>query len=293
MARVFRHTYSKALPEGSEVLTRRGKKYARFKDGRGKTLTAPLSQDGKKVIREASKWYIEYKDNDGKMRKVPGFKDKQATEQKASELERDAERVRSGYKPKEHEQLCKPLKEHIEDFRRFLESKGSGKSYVAQTVKRVEHLFEVCKFAFWSDISASKIMNGIAGLKYKGQKLSTQTFNYYLQSIKQFCRWLVQDGRAAESPVENLKNVKVVPTFERRARTPDEFRTLLEATEARPVRFGLTGHERAMLYRFAAETGLRANEIRSLKVSNFDFDDFVVIAQTGYTKNVTVHRNKG
>jgi hypothetical protein len=40
-----------------------------------------------------------------------------------------------------------------------------------------------------------------------------------------------------------------------------------------------------MLYRFAAETGLRAKEIRSLRVANFDFDKCLLTVVAGYTKN--------
>ena len=90
MARIFRQTYTKPLPEGAEIFTRKGRKYARFKDSRDKSVTAKLSHDGTKVIREAPKWYIEYKDADGTIKKVAGFKDRQATVQYANELERDA-----------------------------------------------------------------------------------------------------------------------------------------------------------------------------------------------------------
>lgn len=54
MARIFRQTYTKPLPAEAEVFTRKGKRYARFKDGRGKTVTAPVSLDGAKVIRETA-----------------------------------------------------------------------------------------------------------------------------------------------------------------------------------------------------------------------------------------------
>ncbi len=40
MARIFRHTYSKPLPKNSEVFIRKGKKYARFKNSKGKMITA-------------------------------------------------------------------------------------------------------------------------------------------------------------------------------------------------------------------------------------------------------------
>ena len=70
----------------------------------------------------------------------------------------------------------------------------------------------------------------------------------------------------------------------RKALTPNELMELLEATEAAPERFGMIGYERAMLYRFAAYTGLRANEIRNLTASSFDFDNCTVKVKAAYSK---------
>ena len=65
MARVFKQTYTKPVPEGAETFTREGKRHARYKSGKGKTVTAPLSEDGSQIILEATKWYVEYRDADG------------------------------------------------------------------------------------------------------------------------------------------------------------------------------------------------------------------------------------
>ena len=90
----------------------KGKRYARFKDSKSKVATAPLSKDGTKVIIETAKWYIDYTDANGKRCRVPGYTDRKATEQKATELERTAEHIDSGYRPKEHNELARPLMEH-------------------------------------------------------------------------------------------------------------------------------------------------------------------------------------
>ncbi|MHC4680835.1 MAG: tyrosine-type recombinase/integrase, partial [Planctomycetota bacterium] len=119
-----------------------------------------------------------------------------------------------------------------------------------------------------------------------GERMSAQTFNFYLQAMKQFCKWMAQDRRASESPLEHLKglNVRTDRRHDRRSLEPDELRRLLEATAAAPKRYGMSGPERYLLYRFAAETGLRANEVRNLKVRDFDFDRLAVTAKAGYSK---------
>ena len=62
-------------------------------------------------------------------------------------------------------------------------------------------------------------------------------------------------------------------------------RQLLEATRAAGSRFGMDGYQRALLYRLAVETGLRADEIRSLTVGSFDFERRTVTVGSQHTKN--------
>ncbi len=50
----------------------------------------------------------------------------------------------------------------------------------------------------------------------------------------------------------------------------------------------MSGYERALLYKLAVATGLRKNELRTLKVSAFDFDNKTLTVETCYSK----HRRK-
>ncbi|MHC4154613.1 MAG: tyrosine-type recombinase/integrase [Planctomycetota bacterium] len=65
----------------------------------------------------------------------------------------------------------------------------------------------------------------------------------------------------------------------------DEVLRLLAATEKAPTRFGMTGHERALLYLLALETGLRVKELRSLTVSSFNCDDALVTVEGGIARS--------
>jgi integrase len=60
---------------------------------------------------------------------------------------------------------------------------------------------------------------------------------------------------------------------------------MVEAAAAAPRRFGMAGHARALLYRLAIETGLRASELRSLTISSFDFDNCTVTVEAAYSKH--------
>ncbi len=79
-------------------------------------------------------------------------------------------------------------------------------------------------------------------------------------------------------------NVLTDQQHDRRALEPDELRRLLETVVSSPKSFGMDGYERYLLYSFAAETGLRANEIRNLRVGSFDFKSCTVKVKAGYSK---------
>ncbi len=262
--------------------------------------------------RKTSKFYVEFKDNLGRVRRLPAFTDRRQSESFGRWVERlvaakmnreplspELSKWLESIPPKTRDRFvkiglldgsknaaAKPLSAHIADFGQSLADKGDTAKQVQMTVSRVERIVKGCKFQSWTDVSASKVQRFIAGLQENG--LSKKTANYYLKSIKHLARWMKQDGRATSSPVEHLQCVRVTKNDlrrQRRALEPDEIRRLLQATMAAEPRFRLSGYQRAIIYRLACESGLRANEIRRLKVSDFDFDRCTVTARDRNAKN--------
>ena len=218
---------------------------------------------------------------------MKAFKDKAASQQLAAKLEREAELARAGVVDRYKEHRKRPLVEHLADFEQSLLAKGATVRHAEQTTSRVRRLMNACGFKTWTDISASKLQTVLAEWRHGDKNLSAQTFNFYLKHAKQFCRWMVQDRRASESPLQHLQglNVRTDRRHDRRALEPDEVRRLLEATRAAGERFGMSGYERAVLYRLAVETGLRRNELRSLTVASFDLDKCTVTVEAAYSKH--------
>jgi integrase/recombinase XerD len=70
---------------------------------------------------------------------------------------------------------------------------------------------------------------------------------------------------------------------DRRALATDELRALLAST-AGPTRNNIPGPERALLYRLAVGTGLRAKELRSLSPSSFDLSADAPAVTVAYSK---------
>ena len=138
---------------------------------------------------------------------------------------------------------------------------------------RAKAVIENCKFAKMSDISASKVQRYLAGRRRDG--LSIRSGNFYLQAVKQFCRWLAADNRTVENPLAYLagQNPKTDIRHARRALTVEESDRLMEHTIGGETHSGMTGKERAMLYALSVTTGLRASELASLTWQSFSLSD--------------------
>jgi integrase len=135
---------------------------------------------------------------------------------------------------------------------------------------------------FWSAISATRVEQYLKTEREKVDGISTRTSNFHLQAARQFSKWAVRTGFASEDPLRVLRPLDVQATQKRRALSADELARLLVTTADGPPRDGSTGAERpggipgperALLYRMAAETGLRRNELKTLHVADLDLAD--------------------
>lgn len=182
-----------------------------------------------------------------------------------------------------------PLQLHLDGqadspgWRQVLTAKGRTARYVRKRCERARLVMEGCRFKYWRDVDASQVLVYLDGLRagsldaQGGRKagIGAQTFNYYLGAFKAFCRWMVQERGASENRILHEKPLEAAKVrsdrrYVRRALSVEEVRCLLETTRGEPERFGMTGPERAMLYRLAIESGLRAAELASLTRASFD-----------------------
>jgi len=192
----------------------------------------------------------------------------------------------------------KPLSVHLQDWKKALEATGTKKNAELK-YSRVKRVFEACKFLTSNDISASKLqlciqrLGKVINCKTKGlshqfetdNPISQRTQHHILTTCKQFCKWARADGRTGNNPLEYLNPIRVVETQTRSAFSIEELRWLFTCTEAAETSFGLEGYQRAILYRFAAETGFRSSEVRALKVKDFDFNHNTITLDGQFTKN--------
>ncbi|MFA5252202.1 MAG: hypothetical protein WC454_06425, partial [Phycisphaerae bacterium] len=171
---------------------------------------------------EVAKWWLELRDHKNIVRRFPGFIDKDATESLGKQikrliecrgsnepldpaLSRWLERIPSKLRMRfakiglidETRALGgKPLSEHLDSFCDSLKSKSRSNEYVDLMLSRIKAIFDGCRFSHWGDISAARI-----GVYLDGLEQSKKTRNDYQKSVKQFCKWMVNQRRASESPL--------------------------------------------------------------------------------------------
>jgi integrase len=247
--------------------------------------------------REVARWYVELR-FEGRRCRFPAFPDRRASETLGRQLDRLAalhavgdpldptlamqierwpaalrERCAAlGLVSRARATGMRPLTELVEDFEAGLRARDRSDHHVRVTVAYVRRILAGCCFRVWSDIRGAAVERFLRLQRDGG--LSTGTTNQQLVAIRHFCNWAVENGLAAESPLRATKklNARVDQRRQRRSLSDEDLGRLFEMTRLGPARFGMEGERRALMYRFAYETGIRAAELASLRVGSFDLD---------------------
>jgi len=266
-------------------------------------------------------WYFRFVDADGTRVERRGCTDKRATEQLASHAESEANKIRAGLvDPKadayrRHE--ARPMVDHLIEYRAYLADKGNTAKHAELTWARAarvvalstgarladivapsaaraarvvagSHLTRHLAGVRLSDLGADRAQAALAALKGTGRAL--ETVNAHTRAVKGFSRWLWRiAGRTRDDALAplSLVNADVDRRHERRALSDAEAGALVQAAERGGRAEGMAGPDRAMLYKVAMGTGLRAAELRSLTPESFRLDTAppTIVCEAGHTKN--------
>lgn len=184
------------------------------------------------------------------------------------------------------------LLDHVKDFETYLEIERT-KHHAKQTADRVRRIVNAGSFRTWQDINESAVKEVVSRFKIIRNKteteklISQQNQKHYLRIMKQFCRWAEEKAKIIiRSPLSGMTVGKAVEKVrERRILSEADLTKFLEAVKGFEKRYFLTGYERYLVYRLAVETGLRANEIRVLKIGSFNLEKRIVFLDAVKTKN--------
>jgi len=239
----------------------------RLPDGRAVKKGTP---GARKVSERTKHWYGKYRDENNEENRIPLCTDKEAARSMLRDLVRRAERLRAGLiDPTELHQI-RPLIEHLDDFEADLKARENTSKHVRMTVRHVRFIIEHAKVERMAQLTGDAVSAAIGSLREAGRGL--RTCNAHLRSAKSFTRWLWRNRRLPEDALSGLSafNEATDRRHVRRELSTDEINWLLQETakHTRPEH-NLPGTDRAMAYRLALGTGLRARELRSLTPESF------------------------
>ncbi len=285
--------------------------------------------DGLKVHRTTSTHHIRFTDHRGRRQTLAGYTNANKTHKLANKLmdliscrESDkspdkelqkwidacADNIRDRLSQMdlidaESAQEDRPLLIHLEGddntigYVQALKSRGVTPEYFKPTIGRIKAVLTGCAFTYFSQLASAGACTTIEvwlGERRERGDINGSTFNKTVADLKRFARWLHDEGRTKTVALAKLKRVgnAEADAVQRRSLSPDEVMHLVNAAAASPkVHDGVTGDERANLWRFLFTTGIRPGQLRELKVSDFnlDADPPTVRAAARFVKKRKVH----
>lgn len=155
-----------------------------------------------------------------------------------------------------------------EEYRQVLEAQGRSRGHVRAVYRAVSDVLEHCR----GDLTRSAVERAIGRVLARG--LSLRTANYYLTSVRSFCRWCAdEDNRyLPHDPTRSIKKFRESkdPRKVRRAMTYEETAALLAAAERHAgVFYQLTGRDWAERWHAFLATCLRESTLNQVTVGQF------------------------
>ena len=243
MGTIYKKTFTKPLPHGAETFARNGSRFARWKDRKGKSKTAPLTtgRDGSdRIVVESATYLAKFRDGEGIVQEVStGCRDMTAAKAKLAELERRAELVKGNVMTPTEDKIGRhqdtPLAEHVAGYLTHMEAKGCSQSHLDGTRLQLDVLQRECGFTRLRQITR-EIMEGWLVQK-QAAGMAARTRNSYLQAVGGFCNWCVEEARLLANPLVKVgrANEKADKRRNRRSMMPAELQRLLFVTARRPL----------------------------------------------------------
>lgn len=303
MGTVFRKSFTKPIPASAEIIVRQGERIARWKDAAsGKTRTAPVTGNGHRIRLESSNFHAKLRDGAGLLVERPtGCRTEAAARQVLAEWEREAERIRAGLitpaEAKVAEHLALPIGDHFDAYLDALEGRGAVQKHRDGVRGYLLKLANECRFQRLSDLQREPVEQWLNREAKAGR--SARSRNAHRAAIVGFANWCVEMERLIVNPLAKVPvaNEAADRRRLRRAMTEDDLVRLLDVARRRPleeallIRRGrrkgelvakirpevraeldLLGRERAIIYKTLVLTGLRKNELTSIKVGQLNLD---------------------
>jgi integrase len=228
------------------------------------------------------RWRFEYRDWQGRRRKGTGTTSKLETLKIAEAMQAREDEIRRGLRPPpKASDEPRTFKEAKDEYLAWGETHGGlgGRPWGSyHAYMRRTHL------AWWQKQLNLRTLADLNGILPRAERAlralrrkprSGKTCENYAEALKSFCKWCIDRGYLESNPLRGLTRFDTTPKDLRRALTREELGRLLAAAPP----------ERRLLYEVAASTGLRAKEMRHLRVAHLDVARGGFRLEAAWTKN--------
>jgi integrase len=305
MGTVYRRTFTKPLPAGADIIVRKGQRLAKWKDGKDRARTEPVTvgQDGQdRLIVTAGTFTAKYRNGKGHVVEVAtGCRDETAARAVLTELEKRADKVRSNLRTAAEDAVVDhqgaALAGHVRAFLEHQTAKGITRLQIHNTRRRLERVADECQFRRLADLAAAALERWLVARQ--AENMGAVTRNGYREAWVTFGNWCVRNDRLLSNPFASVPKAdeQADPRRKRRSLDEGELVRLLDVARRRPLldtmtvrrgkhkgervavlrdetrqRLELLGRERALIYKTLILTRLRKGELASLTVGQLDLD---------------------
>jgi integrase len=236
------------------------------------------SKKGKPLER----WRFWFVDWQGKRRWQTGTTSRAETLRVAQRLEDEHHQIRLGYRPPPKKSDRKLLFDDVsQEFLAWGNSQGGrgGKPW-SSIHARMRKRF----LGWWKERLGLELVSDIKGSLPRVEKAlrelqdagaAGKTIDSYADGVVSFCNWCVSRGYLPDNPLRGLARFDTTPRSKRRAVTVDDIRKL----------FAKCSPKRRDAYEVALASGLRAGELRSLRVKHLSVERSGLYLDANWTKN--------
>jgi len=243
MGTVYRKTVTRPLPAGAELFTKGGKRFARWKNSKGRKQVSPVTtgKDGTdRLVVQSPTFVAKYRDGQGIVCKVStGCRDEDAARSILSKLERRAELVKANVITSSEDAIADhqttPLADHFQAYLAHVKTNGATDAHIASLKSKAERLSADCGLTTLKDIATESLEEWLNARQVEG--MAARTRNTYLQALLGFCKWCVQSERLTSNPLARIAKAdeKSAPRRQRRSMTEAELMKLLQVARLRPL----------------------------------------------------------
>jgi len=243
-----------------------------------------LDSKGRKIPHPC--WRFSYTDFQGKRRVGTGSESRSETLKLAIRVQAQQDEIRKGFRPvpkKSDAHACCAFSEVASEYLAEGNAHGGrggrpwGENHSRMRAWLLDFWAKNLNLKTLGDLSTAGILSRaekvLQELQQRGR--APKTLCNYREGLMSFCEWAVQRGYLETNPIQKLKTFDNTPRTIRRALTKTEIKALLE--NCRP--------EWRLLYEVAIFSGLRAKELRSLKVCHLDLTGGGLHLDASWTKN--------